>query len=784
MKKIFGLSLAMAITCFFLGLPAWAQETTSSEFTLEEITVTAEKRTVNLQVVPSSVVAVQAEDLVTQGMISTKEMLDNIPNVTFLPGSGNTEGNVAIRGIQRMQVGAAGPGNEAILPSATAVYVDGIYLGIGGEYDLERMEVLRGPQGTLYGRSATGGVISFYTKDPKLGAFGAEFSTEVGSNSLVNMQGVLNVPVGEKVALRAAARYYTRDSFFAEGRATGSQEIKEGRLKARFQPTDQVNIVLEAATKELTKWSGGWSQVLNGPDDINYKKAGSYNAPAKGDTPDKFNQFGLNANYDFGDYTLTWIAGYHNYKHTALGPELIQTDAAGNTFGSKGDNMLYPKDWYHTEEVRLASDSDWKGMFTWLVGANYFQNEFSTELHNNVSQVYAVSPLAYDAGVRVGQGYIDQVIINTDGKFKNYGIFTEETFKLTDDFRITAGLRYDKTKLLSDLLFKEGLYQTHGPAGHLPYLVNGQMAFSILDTKATNPDGVPTDWSNITYKLRFEYDLTKDNMVYFTASSGFLPGFAGVTPDPKAGTWMFNVLDEQEMLAYEIGSKNQFLDNRLRLNGSIFYYDLKGYADSYSLNDTGKGPPGWTDVSLEKVSIYGMDVDSEFLMTANDKLTFNMGYLHTEITPPDTVTWTSGTVTPGSSLLEIDEQTGHPTLEGTLGYDHMFSFADGATLVPRVELHYTGGSYLRNYTYIEAQLGDDIKSFLYQDGYSTVNANVTWTAASGNYSVTGWVRNALDEEYKTGVTLPMVGDGNPLAGYTGVTPGDPRTFGLMLNVKF
>ncbi len=783
MKRLVFLLLFLAVFCLILGPIAMAQEDTKSTkdtFTLEEITVTAEKRPVQLQALPSSVVALQPEDLVSQGKISTEEILSEVPNVTFLNGMGNTNGNIAIRGIQRMQTGAAGPGNEAVLPSATAVYVDGIYLGIGGEYDLQRVEVLRGPQGTLYGRSATGGVVAFYTNDPKLGTFEGNFSVEVGSDALVNTTGVLNVPVGEKVALRAAVRYYSRDSFFAEGDATASQQITEGRLKARFQPTDQLDIVVQGATKRLDTWYGGWSQVLDGPNDINYKH-GPYNPPAEKADPDKLNQYGLNANYDFGNMTLTWIAGYHDYKKTAMAPSLRQSDSWGNEWGSQGDNIVYPKNWYHTEEVRLASDKDASRFFTWIVGANYFQHEFANEMHNNVTDIYAINQDQYDAGVRVGQGYLDMVIIDTSGQVKNYGIFTEETFNITDDFRITAGLRYDKTKILSNLKFLEGLNQTHD-FGHLPYYSpDGSFPYSVLDTKVLDPNGVPSDWSNITYKLRFEYDLTPDNMVYFVASTGFLPGFAGVTPDPKNGTWMFNVLDEQKMQAFEIGSKNQFLNNRLRLNGSIFYYDLDGYTDSYALNDTGGGPPGWTDVSLKKVIIYGLDMDSEFLLTANDKLSFSLGYLHTKTTPPDSITWTSGTTTPGSYLLMIDEQTGHPTWEGTLGYDHIFTLADGATLVPHAELHYTGGYYTSNYTYLVAQMGDP-KPYLYQDAVSLVNANLTWTSSSQKYMVNFWVRNAFDKEYKKNATVNF--DGNPLAGYTGVTPGDPRTFGMMLNVKF
>ena len=156
-----------------------AQETANSEFTLEEITVTAEKRAVNIQTVASSITAIEASDLMEQGKITAAEILESVPNLTY---RGDT--NITIRGVKKTQ--EAGGGSP--VPNATATYVDDIYEGIGGTYDINRVEVLRGPQGTLYGRSATGGVVAFHTNDSKLGKFSADMSNEYGTKSRIPAQ--------------------------------------------------------------------------------------------------------------------------------------------------------------------------------------------------------------------------------------------------------------------------------------------------------------------------------------------------------------------------------------------------------------------------------------------------------------------------------------------------------------------------------------------------------------------------------------------------------------------
>jgi len=742
-KALFFLSVGLFVF-FISGIWAWAQESDSEEFTLDEITVTAEKRVVNIQKVPSSVVAISGEELVEQGKATTAQILENIPNVVYRGGSGtNPDGNITIRGVQRTQNSG---GANAILPSTTAIYTDGVYQGIGGGYDINRVEILRGPQGTLYGRSATGGVVSFYTNDPKLSEFGVSGSAEIGTASLMNLQAAVNVPAGDKVALRAAGHYYSREGYFdAEG---GKTSTKEGRIKALFQPVDALSIVLGISASETKSNGGGWQAYLTEgqPDKIIYK---AYQSVISEGSPNKYRQVAVNINYDLGDSTLTYVGGYHDYDNTGLGPE------GGKAPNLHRDLTKWPTDYYHSEEIRWASNTE--GKITYLIGANYFKHRFDTSLFS-VQTAWADDP-DLPAGSPDGMNAPIFGQIN-DGYFLNYGIFTEETFKIQDNFRITAGLRYDKSKMDQEEFFQFNSNAT--------LTVGNSLNPPIFETSSHHD---LSNFNNVTYKLRFEYDLTKDNMIYLLTATGFMPGFVAISPKPFPPPVTFQILklDQQKLTSYEVGSKNQFMNNTIRLNADIFYYDYEGYVES--VNIVASGPPTFVTMPVP-LKMYGLEVDGAYLITENDKLSFYAGYQKIKITDLPVF----GIFNSADYMALTEQLPGNPKLKASLNYEHTFLFGNGSSLVPRVQMRYISGYYLSQMSQAQVALGE--KPYNYQSGYMIADIGASWYSAGQKVSATAYARNVMDKEYKSGIGLS-----NNLATIS-VTPGDPRTFGVMLNVKF
>jgi iron complex outermembrane receptor protein len=293
-------------------------------------------------------------------------------------------------------------------------------------------------------------------------------------------------------------------------------------------------------------------------------------------------------------------------------------------------------------------------------------------------------------------------------------------------------------------------------------------------------------------------------MVYLLTASGFLPGTASLSPG-MGGVWNILILEQQELVSYEVGSKNQFLDNTLRLNTALFYYDYEGYPEAVNVNPGG-GPPTFTVMPIE-LDIMGLELEAEWLITPYDKLSLTAGYLKTEIAKvPESMVWEPMAPpwgdpedpayqpyeTPGSYAFMLDELPGYPEVTATLAYDHTFHLGDGSMLVPRAEVVYTGEYYIGQLNYLQVPPGalegedptreadDDLTPYNKRDALTLVNIGATWTSSNQMLSITGYGRNVFDELYKQDVLLRTT------SGTTGiqVTPGDPQTWGLIVSVKY
>lgn len=728
MKTLFtglsGLSIVLASTT-----PALAQTGSSADVQLEEIVITAERRTEDLQKVGASVVALQGADLQEQGRITTAQILETVPNVTFTTnrGADNPNGNITIRGVQSTQTTGGDAG-----PSATATYVDDIYQGIGGNYDISRVEVLRGPQGTLYGRSATGGVVAFHTNDPDLTKLSTELSGEYGTAALRNGTIAVNIPFSDVFAIRVAGHQVERHGYWSsEGGASSTQEA---RIKALYQPFEQLKILLSLSTGIQTNNSGGNAPtlVLGQPDTINY--TGTYTTPSGGAAAHT-NQYAANVNYDFGWSNLTYVGSIHTYEtHGRSGPTAFFSGIQSSIFAT-------PLDQFNTQELRLASNND--GKLRWLVGGSFYSNllnHYNTAIQN---VAYLPSPgnvVDTTAGTTDAVIFTSHVAANT----KDYGIFTEETYSVTDTFRLTAGLRYDKTKVRSNNLYD---FNTNLD----PYVA------SLTPETFVHPSAVnKADFSNTTYKLRAEFDLSPSNMIYAMTSTGFLPGDAQLSPvvDLNFQTGQLNGIsfatlpfNQEKLTSYEVGSKNRFLNGALQLNGDVFYYNYEGYQEAANTAPAGSPVPQFLVLAVP-VRMYGAELDAAWALTDADRVSLTGGWLDAKIKSyPDL----PGSLGNTKQYLPLERIPGIPRLSATGSYEHNFTFGNGSKLTPRAEVRYTGAYYVTQPTQAEVNFG--VLPYDHQSAYAIYNAALTWSSPSSAYSATVYGRNLSNEIYKSALTL-------------------------------
>jgi len=752
------LGASVSLLALLNAHPAAAQTTSTATRStqLQEVTVTAERRSTNLQKTAATVTVVRGADVVAEGRTTTAQILESVPNLVVGGGAGpgggastnndNPNGNITIRGVQTEQ----GNGGLTSSPPTTAVYVDDIYQGIGTDYDLDRVEVAAGPQGTLYGRSATGGVVAFHTADPVLGKITGNFSQEIGSANKIQTIAAVSVPLGDQFAVRVAGREFQQDGYF-NGNAGQSTE-QEARVKLLWQPDSDTRVIAGWAIDERHQNQGGPTFFLSSPNKFNFNGT-SYPVYT---TEAREHQYWLSVNQDFGFANLAYIGAFHDFDHDVNNPPPGNCPCGGTQVNPSET----PLDQFHTQELRLSSEPG--SRLTWIVGANFYANlvkESTTSIQSTTNLPAGTPNLA---------NYTNALVFSTAeaGRTFDYGLFTEETYAVTDALKLTAGARLDDTQLhrTIDEVFNANL---------------GAQIFSLNPpdllyyTKIGNPI-----YRNFTYKLRAEYDLTPENMVYGMVSSGFLPGDLQIDPTvnpfaaTKAGIVSFTNFSfaQERLTAYEVGTKNRFLDNSLQLNADAYYYDYAGY---HILANTALfGPPVFAILSLP-VRIIGGEVEAVWNITPDDRLTVNAGIANTRITSFPNVGGTSA-----AYYVDSDQVPDVPEASLNAFLAHTFSLNDGSTIVPSLELQYQSSSNVVTYSSTQAAKGE--APYTYQGPVTQEDFYTTWTSADGKYSLTGYVRNIGNVIYKTSAQLNGQGD---LAIITGI-PGAPRTYGGVFTAKF
>jgi iron complex outermembrane receptor protein len=475
-----------------------------------------------------------------------------------------------------------GVGSTLDLPNIeppNAFNFNGVYIPREGTsvgfFDIDQLEVLPGPQGTLYGRSALGGAVNVSFARPTQ-QLETEVVLEAGNYSLLHGTLAQNLPVTDELALRAAFDYIDHDGYLRTG--ADSKDDYAGRLSALYQPSDDL---------ELYVWVHGAKKDGKSPNLVRrgYNDGNFDGDPNAFDHDDPWNDIispqaptasgqdyenlvtGAEVNWNLGDMTLTYIPGYF-YLDWAADYWLEDIPA----FLSAHYNQV-------TQELRLASDAG--GRWQWLAGLYYYR-------------------VSNDGDFIVGGFPLAQISRNRREGIAGFG---QATYGLTDTLRLTFGGRYSQDDI-------EG---------------KGQTAFGESYQASE-------DYDNFDWKLGLEADLGSQAMAYATVQTGYQPGTYNLFPSTPEQD---NLVDPADLTAYTVGIKTRFLDDRLQVNDEFFYYDYRDLlVQSFNLN-TGL----LTTFNAQKVRIYGNQLDVLFQATGQDLFNLSVGWLHAEyedfVVPPD-----------------------------------------------------------------------------------------------------------------------------------------------------
>jgi len=712
------------------------------ELTLEEVIVTAERRQESVQEIPMSVTAITADTISAMGYRTSQDLQNIVPGLTIRsPQIG--QNNFVIRGI--------GEANDDVSSdSGVGVFVDDIYMARTSAanltlYDLERVEVLRGPQGTLYGRNTAGGSINIITSKPG-DEFEGKFGLDVGSEGLINAKAFLSGPLIEgKLFAKASIASFNRDGIMTnlyDGVEGNEIDTITGRVGLRYLAGDRVEFLF---TIDSEKTRPGPNLKSLGPED-GFENIGTLpsgpqpasdpvrSANVNNSTGEKFDTTGGMArmNVDFDAATLSLIGGYRE-EQTFYNEDFDATP-------DDNLNEVHDEDGsWGSLELRLSSNAGGSlsadGRLNWTGGLYYFTEDTDKTLDFESTTLpfilcnFVFPPFAC-AGVPPGTfsavRYFQQ--IETDA----YAVFGQATYDLSDRFSLTAGLRYtSEEKDFTALGYVDGPMQP-------PF---NPILEEDIDCKGNK------DFSNTSGKLALDFKFTDNVLVYGTFSQGYRSGgFNGQAPNNEEACGGF---DEETANNYEMGLKADWADNRVRTNLSVFYTD---YSD---LQVTVIPQPGGTPTTTNAADseITGAEIEFEALVTANFSLHGNAAFL--DATYKEFVTFEQGELVDksGDRIAEVPDTTWN------LGFLYNFPLNSGAQLSLRGD-------------YIWESETKVIGVLLPQ--WESANFSLAYQPPSSNWMLSAWVRNAFDELYWTATGVADTADINAVPRLLEA----PRTYGI------
>ncbi len=791
---------------------------------LDVITVTAQRREETLQDAAIPINAATGEQLELAGVVDATALNRVAPALYVVNGGGANPGYF-VRGVGNFT-------NNGYTNPAIAFNIDGVYIGrtsstLASFLDLNRVEVLKGPQGTLYGRNATGGAVNVIPNAPVLGELSGKISGQYGNYDAYQLTAVLNAPIGDRVALRLAGSKGEHDGYYDDG--TGDADDLGLRAQVLFEASDSFNVRV-SADYSTTKGVGqgvnvdgvytfspfnpgatipNWNFVA-APDNVSDPFTGIH-TPQTGDFirdnataaplyspvidyayPFRDDEFwGVNAeiNAELGDIDLVVIPAYRESR-------------LNNRFNGAPFRGAEQKD-LATQFSIEARASGALGQLDWLLGSYYFDE--SVAGLNSYNQFSTVSFNRFDTDT------------------ESTAIFGRLTYNVSDDFRLVGGLRYtdesrsidarvdslagvcliepafgppscpqvpnfpvgltlrDTLEQLDPALFPAGSPLNADPiAGAFPYGPFGMMGPQAL--LIVTPTDIVRDSGDeeVTYRLAAEYDVTPDNLVYASFETGFRAGGFNITVGQEE-------YDPEYIDAWTLGSKNSFFDNRLQLNLEAFYWKYRGQQLA-ALGVDSRGNNSFYTRNVGKSSITGVEMDFQFLATPTtllrgnvqyldatyDSFSFNQVDLSDATDPPNFLTPITGCdatqVLGPQRSFDID-CSGKPALNApewtlNLGIEQTVPLG-GMELTGTFDSRYRSNRVV-GFAYLPtSESGDDL----------TLDASLTLRPDVGGWSATAFIRNITDEAMPT---LRQVGAGN----VAGTAYEPPRTYGLRLGYDF
>ena len=738
-------------------------------FQLEEIVVTAQKRTQSLQDVSISVSAFDSDRMSELGLTEPKDLDAYTPNLNVKNATGNGNPIFTIRGVGVSAfVGNANP--------SVGLYVDEVYLPTNmlmsfALQDMERVEVVKGPQGTLFGRNTTGGAVSFSTTKASQEE-GGYIDVDVANYDRIVVEAAYGGGLTDTLAGRVAIKQITQNEGYfknrTDGGTVGKGDVLSGRVSLLWEPKDDLSVHLSVHAGQDKGEYYPWDPVgiydpnapttdARYPGGVYYGGSGAFGFPDRcgayngGNTTAGALQAGscvdrsgyndndgdpfegdyttdqhidneavggvLRIEKDFDDLRLISVSGYENFKRDAI----EEFDSGPSTLA----HVNYDSDIEaFSQELRLESDGS--GDITWMTGLFYSKDT------NETKDLY-----------RYGNRFLADLLVDYEQTTEASAVFAHVEWSLSDEFSLITGLRYTSeetefeggTSVLNPIADSTDFFGFDFPVGVITYADKS------------------TDNTAMTGKVGIDYRPSEDWLVYASVNRGFKSGgFSGFWTFVEEETEPY---DEEVVTSYEAGFKSTLMDGRMQLNATAFFYDYEDL-QLFALNENF----AFVLTNADKAEVLGAEVEWRFRASEGLDLIAGIGYLNkAEVTEFET----SGFLGDfnGKQLPDSPEWN----FTGTVRYE--WSLSDELSMAVMGVASYKSEAF--------HQIGNE--PVVKEDSYWVLDTRLSLTSVDG-WEVSLWGKNIGDKEYY-GESILIEN-----AGVANRSPGAPLTYGLKLSYAF
>ena len=749
------LALFPIVSCTLLSAQAGAQSV------LEEVVVTAQKRAESLQDVPIAINAMTGDDLDRMGVLTAEQVLKLVPNAGTIP-QGGAKQNFFIRG-----VGTADFHLNVV--GAVGVFLDDVSLNSPfsvsfNTFDMERVEVLRGPQNTLFGRNTTGGAVNYISRKPSVEeGVNGYVRGGLGSHTQLDLEGAVGFPLGDKAALRFAAVSNTRDGPFnnlTRGEEAGERDRQAARAQLLMLPSDTVELLLNVKGGTAGGDPNPFKDVGTldpnvqflpppGPDDdpvpvpcpVPADDIIPQNNPNCADASGFVHQFegwedtfggtqhqedldvfgaSFRAIWDAGPFTLTSITAFDSLEieyHE-------DSDGAPNVIFQFYQDGEYDQ---FSQELRLTSPDGER--LRWIAGLYYFSEDadYTTVVRRTPAPPAPSGPDMFNI--------VPNTIVSQDNEA--ISAFGQLDFDIRDDLTITAGYRWtNETKQGTNAVSVRCV----GPNGGPPFCP------SLPDNAHLGADLIPTlpalfeppveildgDWNEWGARLAIDYQISEEAILYGSISRGFKGGGFSIAALQALLGLASQDVEPEVLWAYEVGVKSDWLGGAVRLNASAFFYDWEDYQSFQPLIVPGTGTAVPQLLNVPKSELIGTEVELTFVPGEGWYVQTGLGLLASEITDAGLIAG----VEAGNELPNTPQVTFNGLVRKEID-------ADAGVWALQTDFRYRD-----DVTYDLANAPN-----LSQEGFWNLNARVSYTFGSNEqYDVSLWGENLTEEEYCVGMT--------------------------------